>query len=498
MSPGTWAIPVLVIWALAWNCSQLLAILSGDASRAVTYFDANIFSPAPHTLAYSEHFIGQAVQVLPVYALTGNAVLCYNLLYLSTFVLSGLGGVSVRPRAHRQPRGRLQRRPVVRVRAVSLSAVVAPAGAVVAVDAVRPLRLPPLLRHRPAPCARRRRGRTDRAEPFVRLLPALFLAVRRRLHPGRVDGARAVALGAGVAGPRGRGRSRHGGHGAVLPAVSLAPGAPAVNTVADRSGPLLRRHLLLPDCVCRASDVGPGRAGVSEAGGATVPWTRGRAARHGRDHSSLAGQAPTKEGVRPRQLPPGIGGRRAPPAVRRGAVRAQVRVRLWRRRRAHQRRHAAAASRRHRVRADPGDQPARARASRRASGGRGAHGCVALLAALWLSLGPSPTSMGRPLDLVRAVSGAVRAGAGVRRRARAGAVLDDGSPGALGARRLRQRASRAPASRYRACSPRMAVVPGRGASRLRSSSTAPVRSPASTPRSHGFGSETTPRPFTQP
>ena len=84
--------PVLVIWALAWNCSQLLAILSGDASRAVTYFDANIFSPAPHTLAYSEHFIGQAVQVLPVYALTGNAVLCYNLLYLSTFVLSGLGG----------------------------------------------------------------------------------------------------------------------------------------------------------------------------------------------------------------------------------------------------------------------------------------------------------------------------------------------------------------------------------------------------------------------
>jgi hypothetical protein len=84
--------PVLVIWLLAWNCSQLLAILSGDVSRAATYFDANIFAPATHTLAYSEHFIGQALQVLPVYALTGNAVLCYNLLYLSTFVLSGLGG----------------------------------------------------------------------------------------------------------------------------------------------------------------------------------------------------------------------------------------------------------------------------------------------------------------------------------------------------------------------------------------------------------------------
>jgi len=83
--------PVLVIWALAWNCSQLLAMLSGDVSRAATYFDANIFAPATHTLAYSEHFIGQALQVLPVYALTGNAVLCYNLLYLSTFVLSGVG-----------------------------------------------------------------------------------------------------------------------------------------------------------------------------------------------------------------------------------------------------------------------------------------------------------------------------------------------------------------------------------------------------------------------
>ena len=82
---------MLVIWALAWNCTQLLAILSGDLSRLGTYFDANIFAPAPNTLAYSEHFIAQAVQVLPVYAVTGNAVLCYNLLYLSTFVLSGAG-----------------------------------------------------------------------------------------------------------------------------------------------------------------------------------------------------------------------------------------------------------------------------------------------------------------------------------------------------------------------------------------------------------------------
>ena len=83
--------PVFVMWALAWDCQQLLAILRGDFARLATFFDANIFHPLPLTLAYSEHFIAQAVQVLPVWALTGNPILCYDLLYLSTFVLSGLG-----------------------------------------------------------------------------------------------------------------------------------------------------------------------------------------------------------------------------------------------------------------------------------------------------------------------------------------------------------------------------------------------------------------------
>jgi hypothetical protein len=84
--------PVFAMWALGWNCDQLLAILRGDLSRLATYFDANIFYPAPMTLAYSEHFIPQSLQALPLYALTGNPILCYNLLFLSTFVLSGLGG----------------------------------------------------------------------------------------------------------------------------------------------------------------------------------------------------------------------------------------------------------------------------------------------------------------------------------------------------------------------------------------------------------------------
>jgi hypothetical protein len=83
--------PLLVIWVLAWDCEQLLAILTGEPSRIATFFDANIFHPAPLALAYSEHFLAQAVQVLPVYAVTRNPILCYNLLFISSFVLSGFG-----------------------------------------------------------------------------------------------------------------------------------------------------------------------------------------------------------------------------------------------------------------------------------------------------------------------------------------------------------------------------------------------------------------------
>ncbi len=83
--------PLLNMWILAWVAEQLLGILRGDFSRIATFFDGNIFYPAPLTLAYSEHLLPQAIQILPIYALTRNPILCYNLLFLSTFILSGLG-----------------------------------------------------------------------------------------------------------------------------------------------------------------------------------------------------------------------------------------------------------------------------------------------------------------------------------------------------------------------------------------------------------------------
>ena len=82
---------VLNMWILAWDCEQLRGILQGHFSHLRHFFDANIFHPAPLTLAYSEHLVPQALQIFPIYAVTKNPILCYNVLFLSTFVLSGVG-----------------------------------------------------------------------------------------------------------------------------------------------------------------------------------------------------------------------------------------------------------------------------------------------------------------------------------------------------------------------------------------------------------------------
>jgi hypothetical protein len=82
---------LLNAWILAWDADHLLRFLSGDVDAIRNFWNANIFYPEPLTLAYSEHLFAQAVQILPIYALTGNIILSYNVLFLATFVLSGLG-----------------------------------------------------------------------------------------------------------------------------------------------------------------------------------------------------------------------------------------------------------------------------------------------------------------------------------------------------------------------------------------------------------------------
>ena len=83
--------PVFICWVLLWTSGQVFAFLSGDFNALSRYWHGNIFYPEPLTLAYSEHLTAQMIQALPVLAFTDNIVLVYNLLFLATFVLSGLG-----------------------------------------------------------------------------------------------------------------------------------------------------------------------------------------------------------------------------------------------------------------------------------------------------------------------------------------------------------------------------------------------------------------------
>ena len=85
--PGDLLDPLFSCWALGWNFHAMG--LSPEGPPATGYWDANIFHPTPRALARSEHFVPQALQGALVYAVTGNLVLTYNLLFLSTFVLSG-------------------------------------------------------------------------------------------------------------------------------------------------------------------------------------------------------------------------------------------------------------------------------------------------------------------------------------------------------------------------------------------------------------------------
>ena len=80
--------PSLNLWALGWD----LSVLSEHPAWLLTgrVFNANIFFPAPHTLAYSDHLLLQALALWPVHALTGNLVLCYNLLLIGSLSAAAL------------------------------------------------------------------------------------------------------------------------------------------------------------------------------------------------------------------------------------------------------------------------------------------------------------------------------------------------------------------------------------------------------------------------
>ena len=80
--------PFLNLWILGWGMHAWLNDPIGVFSGQV--FDANIFHPSAGTLTFSDHLVLQSLVVSPLYAVTGNLALCYNVLLIGSLAVSGL------------------------------------------------------------------------------------------------------------------------------------------------------------------------------------------------------------------------------------------------------------------------------------------------------------------------------------------------------------------------------------------------------------------------
>lgn len=73
----------LLVWILAWTSHAL-------ATRPLDLFQANIFHPAPDTLASSENLLGLAPLAAPLFWITQNPILTYNVTVLVVVWLAAL------------------------------------------------------------------------------------------------------------------------------------------------------------------------------------------------------------------------------------------------------------------------------------------------------------------------------------------------------------------------------------------------------------------------
>jgi hypothetical protein len=75
---------LLTTWIISWDADSLRHGLHG-------VWNAPFYFPYPRTLAFSENLFGVAFLVAPVYWITGNPVLTYNVAFLFSFTLAGAG-----------------------------------------------------------------------------------------------------------------------------------------------------------------------------------------------------------------------------------------------------------------------------------------------------------------------------------------------------------------------------------------------------------------------
>jgi len=82
--PGGLGDPALVTFLLAWDADRIAHGLRG-------FWEAPILYPHRHTLAYAEHMFGVAIFTAPLQWLTRNAVLVYNVAFVGSYALGGVG-----------------------------------------------------------------------------------------------------------------------------------------------------------------------------------------------------------------------------------------------------------------------------------------------------------------------------------------------------------------------------------------------------------------------
>ena len=75
---------LLNTWIIGWDADRLRHGLQG-------LWDAPIYYPYRNTLAFSENLLGIAVLVAPVYWITANPILAYNVALIVSFAISGVG-----------------------------------------------------------------------------------------------------------------------------------------------------------------------------------------------------------------------------------------------------------------------------------------------------------------------------------------------------------------------------------------------------------------------
>ena len=72
----------LIMWTLAWDNHATIG--------GLPLFDSNIYYPAANSLSHNDHLFGLSLFTLPIHVATRNPALAYNLVWLLSYLLSGV------------------------------------------------------------------------------------------------------------------------------------------------------------------------------------------------------------------------------------------------------------------------------------------------------------------------------------------------------------------------------------------------------------------------